>query len=120
MFRFFQEPIVNISTFTSSFDSGAVESTPYTRGCIFLLQVGGVTGTNPTLDVKIQDSPDGVVWTDIPGLVFPQVTTSIVLDKLPFQADFLNKFFRTSSIIGGTSPQFPMSVIAVFEERIQP
>lgn len=36
---------------------------------------GTVTGTNPTLDVKIQDSADGVTYADL-GYSFAQLTAS--------------------------------------------
>ena len=36
---------------------------------------GTVSGTNPTLDVKLQDSADGVTYADM-GISFPQITAS--------------------------------------------
>lgn len=35
-----------------------------------------VSGTTPTLDVKLQTSPDGTAWADLPNGAFTQVTTS--------------------------------------------
>lgn len=41
-----------------------------------LLDVGAVSGTQGTLNVKMQESTDSTTWADIPGATFGQVTTS--------------------------------------------
>jgi len=56
---------------------------PAVKGAMFLLDADTLTGTSPTLDVKLQalvwaDAKDATtdVWVDIPGASFPQITTS--------------------------------------------
>ncbi len=75
---------------------------------------GTVTGTNPTLDVKLQDSADGVTFADY-GLAFPQITASNAAATLSLAA-FTRRvivtqdgrpWLRVVKTIGGTaSPTF--------------
>lgn len=49
---------------------------PYADAYRLLLAVGTVTGTNPTFDAVLQDSPDGgTTWVNLP-LRFTQVTVT--------------------------------------------
>jgi len=120
MFRFATERVTDPASIGASFDSISIDVTPYIRGCVFVLNAGAGTGTNPTLDVKLQESSDDITFTDIPGLAFPQVTdAAAVILNLPFAADRFKKFVRARVVVGGTTPVFLMSTTAVFEERIQ-
>lgn len=77
--------------------------------------VGGtVSGTNPTLDVKLQDSADGVSYTDM-GISFDQITATQVtaignLTGFPVRSVTMAEgrpFLRCFKTIGGTaSPVF--------------
>jgi len=120
MFRFFTVSISDNAEFTTSVNGSAIEVTDFTRGCIFYLTASAGLGTNPTLDVKIQDSPDALVWSDVPGLTFAPIATFPTNERIPIYADKLNKFVRVSIVIGGTTPSYFLSLVAVFEERIQP
>lgn len=80
----------------------------------FRLLVGGtVAGTNPTLDVKIQASADGVSsWTDV--ATFAQITATQLgatgslsepphaLVRVPSAKPYLRAVFT----VGGTTPSF--------------
>lgn len=80
---------------------------------MYLMVSGAVTGTSPTLDVKFQDSVDGVTYADM-GVSFAQVTTTmnVVTGSL---ADFPKRaitttatrpYVRVVKTLGGTSPSF--------------
>lgn len=71
---------------------------------VFGLVVNGtISGTSPTLDVKIQGSNDnGSNWTDIAS--FPQVTTSAVKKYIRVLTPF--KEIRAVADAGGTSPSY--------------
>jgi hypothetical protein len=85
------------------------------------LSVGAVSGTSPTLNVKIQASPDGSgSWVDITGATFTQVTTANQAQTIRFQLPPAAsttapayRYVRAVATIGGTSPSFALSV-AVF------
>lgn len=70
-----------------------------------VLMCGVVSGTSPTLDVKIQDSPDGTTWTDVTGATFTQLTAA-GMQKLNLDFNSLQKNVRGVATIGGTSPSF--------------
>lgn len=77
--------------------------------------VGTVTGTNPTLDTKIQYSTDGSSnWTDVTGATFTQVTTSTNAQIISFFAPA--RYVRGYVTVGGTTPVFPAGV-AIFAQR---
>lgn len=71
------------------------------------LNVGAAAGTTPTLNVKIQDSPDNVTFTDVSGAAFAQQTGAAVAD-LFFRTP--NRYARAVATIGGTAPSFTFSV----------
>ena len=84
--------------------------------CHALLIVGTVTGTTPTLDVKIQECATvGGTYTDISGATFTQVTAT---GTVPVGLDFLRTlpFLRVVGTIAGTTPTFPFSV-CLFESK---
>jgi hypothetical protein len=94
------------ATYTTTGNSGATPSTNYS-GVSFLLSVGTVTGTNPTMDFKIQETLDFVTWTDI--YHFQRVTTSNTVLQTPV-IRVSGTWFRYVRTIGGTSPSFVTTV----------
>lgn len=85
--------------------------------------VGGtVAGTNPTLDLKLQVSADGVSYTDTGGLTMAQITTSNATATGSLTAPALYTFntptgfpwVRVVKTIGGSAgPTFPSFMLAV-------
>lgn len=70
---------------------------------VFALSVTGtISGTSPTLDVKIQGSDDDSNWTDIKS--FPQVTTSAVKKYIRILTPY--KYIRAVATKGGTTPSY--------------
>jgi hypothetical protein len=91
----------------------------------WLIIAGAVTGTSPTLDIKLQDSADGSSYTDL-GVAFPQQTTSMA-SAVGNLADFPRVtvttkpgrgYLRIVKTAGGTSPSF--SSVAVLHEAARP
>lgn len=78
------------------------------------LEVGAVSGTNPTLDVKLQESDtSGGTYTDISGATFTQVTASN--NSQIIRVEGLNtgarkRFIRAVGTIAGTTPSFAFGV----------
>ncbi len=88
-----------------------------------VLVVGTVTGSSPTLDVKIQSSTDGTTWvdeTDAAGntAAFTQVTTSTNVQVVGFQPK--RRYCRSTATTGGTSPVFPATVTFIAQRRAVP
>lgn len=95
---------------TATGTSTALDNTPNggatVAGANAQLHVFSVTGTTPSLTMKLQGSPDGTTWTDIPGMLFSAATTAsaqrLVLPKqqtIPAQV-------RANWTISGTTPSF--------------
>lgn len=73
-----------------------------------MLFTGAMTGTAPTLDVKVQQSVDNVTFTDIPGATFPTVSAADQISLLSFVAQ--QQYIRFAWAVGGTTPNFTFGV----------
>lgn len=74
-----------------------------------VLDVGTVTGTTPTLDVKLQESDtSGGTYTDIAGATFAQKTAA-GNEVISFSAR--KRWLRAVYTIGGTTPNFTFSCV---------
>lgn len=72
------------------------------------LDVTAASGTTPTLDVKIEDSPDGgTTWFTVAS--FAQ-KTGITRDVLNVVSKAFGDRLRVTWTIGGTTPSFTFSV----------
>jgi hypothetical protein len=72
---------------------------------IELAVTGAVSGTSPTLDVKLQDSADGSSWADT-GITFTQITATSARQQREFKARKGRGYLRLHATAGGTSPSF--------------
>lgn len=99
---------------TSTVNGSSVDTLGY-NSAAFVLEVGAVSGTSPTLDVKIQESADASSWTDVPGATFTQVTAANNSQIL--RVDGLGtsrkRYLRAVATIAGTSPSFTLAVEAL-------
>lgn len=73
------------------------------REGLLLVEVSAVSGTSPTLDVKLQTSPDGASWFDLPGGALAQITAS---GNYALKVANFGRFIRVAYSIGGTTPSF--------------
>lgn len=101
---------------TASANGTAVNLSGYAakRQMLAYLDVGEVSGTSPTLDVKIQESADGSTWADIPGAAFAR-KTAVAQETLYFATT--KKYVRAVATIGGTSPSFTFGCYLVALKR---
>lgn len=80
--------------------------------CFAIQDIGTVSGTSPTWDGKIQESETTTSgdFTDIPGAVFTQVTSSTNLQVITFLRT--KRYLRYVGTIGGSStPTFGVDVL---------
>lgn len=83
---------------------------------LHLIVAGAVSGTTPTLAVKIQDSADGTTYTDMsPAMAFPSQTTTMAtatgalptaFPSLAVRTGTSRPYLRVVKTVGGTSPSF--------------
>ena len=91
---------------------GASTDLSNTKELIVTLDVTAASGTTPTLDVKIQHSPDGVKWSDL-GTAFAQ-KTGVAREVKVFTQ--YHRYVKAVYTIAGTSPSFTFSVEATAKE----
>ena len=75
------------------------------EGTIYLNVGGPVSGSSPTLDVTVQDSPDGLTWYTHIAITQATATTTAVKR---YGTDFYSfgRYVRARCVIGGTTPSF--------------
>lgn len=92
--------VVNSSTVSSS-------NTRTSPSSFFIVSTSAVSGTNPTLDIMMQESIDGgITWRD--SYQFPRIT-SVTSFQLPIMSN-LGSAYRFNYTVGGTSPSFTLSI----------
>jgi hypothetical protein len=89
-------------------------------GKIILNCAAAGAGTNPTMDVKVQDSAaNSTDWLDVsPALAFSQVTNADSIQSIGVDTRAVRRYIRLVKTIGGTSnPSFAMSASLVIESQ---
>lgn len=97
---------------TATVTGAALDLSGYDRALV-TLNVGTMTGTSPTLDVKVQSSAtSGGTYADITGAAFAQVTTTndVAAYMGEIRINAAKPFLKVISTIAGTTPSVPHSV----------
>lgn len=77
------------------------------------------SGTNPTLDVHIEESDDNSTYTDVTDGAFAQVTDAAAADeKLVLDTRALKKYIRAVDALGGTSPVFNRAIALMGRKQV--
>lgn len=82
-------------------------------GVAAFLDVASVSGTSPTLNVVVQDSPDGDKWYDL--ITFTQATQAG--NEVKRELNVFGRYLRVKYTVGGDSPQFVFDVKAELRYR---
>lgn len=112
-----QTSVSAIAARTATVTATGVDISGYKGGVIVQQLVGVVSGTTPTLDGKLQSSPDNSTWTDISGATFTQVTATDSFQKIGVQVQAAAKYLRYVGTIAGTSPSFTMGVVLLGQKE---
>ena len=82
-------------------------------GHLILTSAAG-TGSNPTLDVHVEDSADNSSFADVAGMAFTQVTNAAAsLQSMAVNMDAVRRYVRAVVTIGGSSPHFICACVLV-------
>lgn len=113
---------VEASSAKTATGTGTVQTNCNAAGVILFVNVTAVSGTTPTLTVKVQHSFDGTTFADVPGAVTASITGSglTVLTLFPGVTVAANaavsyplaRFWRLAWTIGGTTPSFTFAAYA--------
>ena len=112
-----QTSVSAIAARTSTVTATGIDVSSYKGGLIVQQLVGVVSGTTPTLDGKLQSSPDNSTWSDISGATFTQVTASDSFQKIGVQVTAGARYLRYVGTIAGTTPSFTMGVVLLGQKE---
>lgn len=85
---------------------------------VVILDSEAGSGTNPTMDVKLQESDDNSAWSDISGATFTQVTDGgAAFEKITVNTNDIGRYVRAVATLGGTTPVFVFSVALVYGKK---
>jgi len=77
---------------------------------LLFVRVTAVSGTTPTLDIKVQTSPDLVNFFDLPAAFATISTVPTVDNPAPLKLLNFGKWIRVKYVIAGTTPSFTFSL----------
>lgn len=102
---------------TASGNGSGVDTRGYGEAAV-VVSVGAVSGTAPTLDIKLQESDDDVTYADVAGAAFAQMTASDANSVKKGSVDLSQRkrYLRLVRTIAGTSPSFGLSGMIVLSK----
>lgn len=106
------------SRHTASANGTGIDLKDYEGHALVILEMSAGGGTTPTLDVKLQDSPDNSAWTDITGKAFTQSTTAESRQVMAVDLNGANRYIRAVKTITGTSPTYDGAVVLCARKKI--
>lgn len=98
---------------TSTLTGTGIDVLHYEEVALVLLNASAGTGTNPTLDVKLQHSDDNSTFADVTGATFTQVTSdpgTAGVQAMRINVSNLKRYVRVIGTIAGTTPSFDFGV----------
>jgi hypothetical protein len=85
------------------------------------LAIGAVTGTTPTLDIKVQDcDTSGGTYADVsPATAFAQKVTASAntVDSLAVDTRAVRRYVKLYATAGGTTPSFTLGITAIGQKQ---
>ncbi len=83
------------------------------------LAIGAITGTTPTLDIKVQDSADNSTFADLASPVaFGQKTNQTnSVDSVAIDTRACRRYVKLYATAGGTTPSFTLSAVAIGQKQ---
>jgi hypothetical protein len=85
------------------------------RKATMYVLVGSVSGTSPTMTVKLQGSNDGSTWADIADSTTETISAAGTYTK---EVDITRPYVRSVCTLGGTSPVFVASAFLVSDKLV--
>jgi hypothetical protein len=98
---------------TSTLTGNGIDVLEYEGVALVLLNASAGTGTNPTLDVKLQHSDDDSSYEDVTSGAFSQVTDAAEtagVKVMKLNVSDLKRYLRIVGTIAGTTPSFDFGV----------
>ena len=104
---------------TATANGTGVDTQGYEDGMV-VLEVGTVSGTTPSMTVKMQESDDNSTFADITGSTFTAVVASNSSQVLRLTELNLarKRYVRAVATISGTTPSFDFSTEVLLGDNI--
>src|SRR3972149_4955461 len=80
------------------------------------LKVTAVSGTTPSLTMKLQYSYDNSTWTDVPSGAMSAITAVGIKELNAVATIGAARFYRWVATISGTTPSFTFDMNVVFSD----
>jgi hypothetical protein len=100
--------------------TGAAVSTANVKALAFVATCGAVVGTG-NFGIKLQDSPDGTTWTDVPAALVQSDAPAVLVQNAVYRLGYIGgkAWVRPfADYVSGTS--LALSVVAVVEPLMRP
>ena len=98
---------------TTTLTGTGIDVLDYEGVALAVLNASAGTGTDPTLDVKLQHSDDDSTYADVTGGAFTQVTDvagTAGVQVMKVNVSDLKRYVRVIGTIAGTTPSFEFGV----------
>lgn len=106
--------LLDSQSITSDTDASSVDvGADYNEDVLAIVNLGAVSGSSPTLDIKIQGSDNDSDWSDIDS--FNQLTDSDSNGTVALGLKNTYRYLRASLTTGGSSPDFQTAIVAAVE-----
>ena len=105
--------LIPVAAVTADGNGTGVDLIEYSGEIAIVADVSApVAGTDPTLDLIVEDSADNSSFAALsPAVAFTQVTDTASVQKISLNKDEVRRYLRIRKDIGGTdSPQYLVSV----------
>lgn len=104
---------------TATGNTTGVDVSAFDGGGSVLLATAAPAGTTPTLAAKLQESDTlGGTYTDVPGGAFTALAGVAALEQLPINWTERKAFLRVANTVGGTTPSYPVNIIAFGSKQV--
>lgn len=103
--------LLNPAAVTEDTDGTGIDVTAYEGEAVVILHSAAGTGTDPTLDVHVEESTDDSTYTDISGATFTQIddTAGGSIQAILINVSAAAQYIRAAAEVTGTTPSFTCS-----------
>lgn len=110
---------VPVASVSATANSTAVDMQQYQGQFAAVCDAANVSGTTPTMALKLQDSADNSSFADITGGGFTGITTVASVQKIALNKSEIRRYVRVVRTLGGTTPVYLLSCKILAQKKYQ-
>lgn len=104
------DTVLTLSAASANASSGAIAPQGTAAYVLCMVQISAITGTSPTLVVKLQESSDNSTWSDVTGAT---TATLNAAGSAVFFGKPAKGYVQVVATIGGTTPAVTANIAAI-------